>query len=120
MTTSPLDDYYAALERLKKRNAKINNDTVAIEAGRKKGTIKKSRELYTDLIQAIEQAASEQATANPEKARANKYRSEAAELREQLDAAYAREISLLAELLEAKRTIQSLSGVNILPLRGKK
>lgn len=121
MTTNPLDDYYAALERLKKRNAKINNDTVALEAGRKKGTIKKSRALYTDLIQAIDQAAAAQASApNPDKVRAEKYRSDAAYLREQLDAAYAREVSLLAELLEAKRTIQSLSGEQILPIRGKK
>lgn len=120
MTTNPLDDYYAALDRLKKRNAKINNDTVAVEAGRKKGTIKKSRALYAELIQAIDQAAAEQANSpNPDKARADKYRAEATHLRAQLDAAYAREVSLLAELLEAKRTIQSMAGTKVIPLRGK-
>ncbi|MEK6290834.1 MAG: hypothetical protein V4793_05485 [Paraburkholderia tropica] len=46
-----MTDYYAALERLKKRKgARINNDTVAIEAGRKKGSIKKSRPLFAQLI----------------------------------------------------------------------
>lgn len=60
---SALNDYYAALERLKankpnvlpKGSAAINNDTVALEAGRKRGSIKKSR--HAALIEAIEQAA---------------------------------------------------------------
>ena len=47
---SALNDYYAALERLKAnkpevlpKGSAINNDTVALEAGRKRGSIKKSR-----------------------------------------------------------------------------
>lgn len=59
---SALNDYYAALERLKAnkpttllKGAAINNDTVALEAGRKRGSIKKSR--HAALIEAIEQAA---------------------------------------------------------------
>ena len=60
---SALNDYYAALERLKAnkpisfpyRRAAINNDTVAMEAGRKRGSIKKSR--HAALIEAIERAA---------------------------------------------------------------
>lgn len=120
MSANPLADYYAALDRLKKRNAKINNDTVAVEAGRMKGTIKKSRALYAELIQAINNTAAEQAIKpNQDKTRANKYRNEAIQLRGQLDAAYAREVSLLAELLEAKRTIQALSGKSVFPLRGR-
>ena len=46
---SALNDYYAALERLKAnkpiilpKGSAINNDTVALEAGRKRGSIKKS------------------------------------------------------------------------------
>ena len=57
-----LNDYYAALERLKAnkpiilpKGSTINNDTVAMEAGRKRGSIKKSR--HAALIEAIEQAA---------------------------------------------------------------
>ncbi|WP_180060145.1 hypothetical protein [Acinetobacter sp. YH12135] len=56
---SALNDYYAALERLKAnkpnvlpKGSAINNDTVALEAGRKRGSIKKSR--YAALVKAIE------------------------------------------------------------------
>ena len=55
-------EYYAALERLEAnkpevlpKGSAINNDTVAMEAGRKRGSIKKSR--HAALIEAIEQAA---------------------------------------------------------------
>ncbi|AUC06726.1 hypothetical protein BVG18_07365 [Acinetobacter lwoffii] len=61
---SVLNEYYAALERLKAnkptvlpKGSAINNDTVALEAGRKRGSIKKSR--HAALIEAIEQAAQE-------------------------------------------------------------
>ena len=61
---SALNEYYAALERLKTnkptlltKNSAINNDTVALEAGRKRGSIKKSR--HAALVQVIEQAAQE-------------------------------------------------------------
>ena len=59
---SVLNEYYAALERLKAnkpttlpKGSAINNDSVALEAGRKRGSIKKSR--HAALIDAIEQAA---------------------------------------------------------------
>lgn len=58
------NEYYAALERLKAnkpiilpKGSAINNDTVALEAGRKRGSIKKSR--HAALVQAIEFAAQE-------------------------------------------------------------
>jgi uncharacterized protein (DUF3084 family) len=61
---SAVNEYYAALERLKAnkptilpKGSAINNDTVALEAGRKRGSIKKSR--HAALIVAIEQAAQE-------------------------------------------------------------
>ena len=56
------NEYDAALERLKAnkpiilpKGSAINNDTVALEAGRKRGSIKKSR--HAALVQAIELAA---------------------------------------------------------------
>lgn len=59
---SALQEYYAALGRLKAnkptvlpKGSAINNDTVAMEAGRKRGSIKKSR--HAALVQAIELAA---------------------------------------------------------------
>ena len=61
---SALNEYYAALERLKAnkpiilaKGSAINNDTVALEAGRKLGSIKKSR--HAALTEAIELAAQE-------------------------------------------------------------
>jgi hypothetical protein len=61
-----LQDYFAALDRLKSnntinvpKNSKINKDMVALEAGRKRGSIKKSREMFTDLIEAIDIAVKE-------------------------------------------------------------
>ncbi|WP_180102350.1 hypothetical protein [Acinetobacter sp. YH12126] len=64
-----LNDYKAALERLKAnkpnvlpKGSAINNDTVALEAGRKRGSIKKSR--HAALIEAIELAAQEMGQEN--------------------------------------------------------
>lgn len=61
---SALNEYYAALERLKSnkpnslpKSSAINNDTVALEAGRKRGSIKESR--HAALVDAIELAAKE-------------------------------------------------------------
>ena len=61
---SVLNEYYAALERLKAnkptvlaKGSAINNDTVAMEAGRKRGSIKKSR--HAALVEAIDLAAQE-------------------------------------------------------------
>jgi len=54
--------YYEALNRLKEgtpivlpKGTKISNDAVSLEAGRKKGSIKKSRSGFSELIEAIEQ-----------------------------------------------------------------
>ena len=55
--------YYDALDRLVRGEPqilrhpyKINKDTVALEAGRKRGSIKKSRKAHQALILAIEEA----------------------------------------------------------------
>ena len=64
-----LQEYFDALDRLKSNNptnvpkgSKINNDTVALEAGRKRGSIKKSREIFAELIEAINNASQESNT----------------------------------------------------------
>lgn len=66
-----LQEYFAALARLVNdrpvnvlKGTKITNDAVSLEAGRKKGTIKKSRPLFAELIRAIETAASQQSEPN--------------------------------------------------------
>jgi mannitol-specific phosphotransferase system IIBC component len=60
MVRKAIDDYYDALQRLIDnkplnipKGSKINNDTVALEACRKRGSIKKSREGFDQLINDI-------------------------------------------------------------------
>lgn len=125
MTKQPPDEYFQALDRLKNgrprlvdRGTKITNDAVSLEAGRKKGSIKKSRPFFKELIEAIDAAAIEQARPQEEKGnRLNKVKQTAESLRIQLDAALARELSLLAELYETKKRLAQLTGENILPIR---
>jgi chromosome segregation ATPase len=99
--------------------AKINNDTVAIEAGRKKGSIKKSRPQHATLIAAID-AANEEARRpqNEVSNRLQQAKDDSKELRRQLDAAYARELSLAREVMELRRELKDLRGGNVIPIRG--
>ena len=60
---SVINEYRDALERLinnkpirLNKGCSINNDTVALEAGRKRGSIKKSRAVFSELIEAIQEA----------------------------------------------------------------
>lgn len=124
MAKDSICDYFDALERLKEgkpvvvpKGTKITNDAVALEAGRGKGSIKKSRSVFADLIGAIDEAA--KAQASPEiarkdqlarlKAKVNQYRSD-------LDAALGRELCLLREVFELKKEIKRLTGKNVIPL----
>lgn len=127
MTQRPSDEYFAALERLKKgrptivpTGVKISNDAVALEAGRGKGSIKKSRPVFADLIQAIDAAAREQRQPkNDHQERVDRARAAANQFRRELEASLAREISLLHELYEVKKKLSRLTGEAVLPLRGK-
>lgn len=55
-----VDQYFAALDRLKARGEPIGNDAVALEAGKGRGSIKRSRPAHAELILAIEKAMKEQ------------------------------------------------------------
>lgn len=66
-TSNYLDDYYAALKRLMKgrpervpEGTRITNDAISMEAGRRKGSIKKSRPQFQNLIRDIAAAAEAQ------------------------------------------------------------
>lgn len=114
----PLNDYRAALERLKKRKAKINNDTVSVEAGRKKGSIKKSRPQFESLIADIEKAAAEIAEERNEPSlRYERAREAKKSLQQQLDEALEREICLIKEVFDLKRELVQLRGGTVLPIR---
>ncbi len=128
MTQQPLAEYFDALNRIKSghprivpKGTKITNDAVALEAGRGKGSIKKSRIVFADLIQSIDEAAAEQAKpGSDQKERLNKAKATADQCRRDLEAALARELSLLHELYETKKKLARLTGEKVLPLRGKK
>ena len=113
---SRLDHYYAALNRLKKnkpivvpKGTKITNDAVAMEAGRKRGSIKKSRPIFRDLIAAIKYASNQ--TTTPQDALRLKYtmaKNNAKKYKDLFESAIAREISLIKEVHELKKEIKVL------------
>jgi hypothetical protein len=116
--TDANEEYFAALSRLKDRNAKINNDAVAIEAGRKKGSIKKSRPQFEALIAAIQDA---QCRADkPEVAEAEKLE-EAKQtikgLERQLDASLCRELSLAREVFQLRKELSAIRAGDVIPLK---
>lgn len=125
MTTQPLDEYFAALGRLQAgrpqrvpRGTRITNDAVALEAGRGKGSIKKSRTVFSDLIAAIDAAAAEQSKPKTdEKAKLAKTKGQMAQLRKSLEDALGREVALLRELYETKKKLSELTGGKVVPLR---
>lgn len=105
-----LKDYFNALERLKcgkqvnvPKGAKITNDSVSLEAGRKKGTIKKSRPIFSELIEAIDAAAKAEIKPQDEiRARLDDAKSEIASYRTLWEEALAREVSLVKELWDTR------------------
>ncbi|KLN58894.1 hypothetical protein WH96_20535 [Kiloniella spongiae] len=108
-----LDEYYAALERLKNevpikvsKNSKITNDSVALEAGRKKGTIKKSRPIYSELIEAIKAVNIEKNKATQQREKKYKTLKEnVAKYKVLWEESLAREISLIHENHELKQQL---------------
>ncbi|USU18514.1 hypothetical protein [Paraburkholderia fungorum] len=114
-----MTDYYAALERLKKRKgARINNNTVAIEAGRKKGSIKRSRPQFAELIEAIDAASAVIGRPKLELTkRLNRAKGDAKDLQVQLDESLARELSLLRQVFSLRKELVALRGGSVLPLQ---
>lgn len=119
---SALNDYFTALERLKAnqpnilpKGSAINNDTVALEAGRKRGSIKKSR--HAALVAAIELAAKKagQHEITPlqhvEKAK-NKIKavkSDYEQLKQDYEKALEVNNALLLEVFELRRKVRGLT-----------
>jgi len=105
-----LKDYFEALERLKRgkpvnvpKGSKISNDSVSLEAGRKKGTIKKSRPIFSDLIQAIDAVAKAETKPTDEmQGRLHEARADAVRYRVLWEEALAREVSLVKQLWDER------------------
>lgn len=122
-----LNDYFEALERLKEGNPTrvpkgtlITNDAVSLEAGRVKGSIKRSREVFADLIVAIDLAYGEQTKDKKKRQeKVDKAKSNANDFRQKFEAAIAREMSLLREVFQLKKDLAAIRGgkVRVLPLR---
>ena len=109
--SSALIDYFEALERLIRgrpvnvsKGAKITNDNVSMEAGRKKGTIKKSRPVFKELIDSIDAAAAEYAQPlDSTKAALDAAKADAAMYRTLWEEALSREVSLVKQLWEEQK-----------------
>jgi len=124
---SYLQDYLDALGRLKTgdtrivpKNSPITNDMVSLEAGRKKGSIKKSRVAFSALIAQIESAAAERRKRETkQQAQLDKKKGEAAYYRMAYEAALERELSLLYLVYELKKDLAKLTGEKVIPIRGR-
>lgn len=97
-----VDQYFAALERLKSRGAPISNDAVALEAGKVRGSIKSGRPSHKKLIEAIDEASKKQKNAAAAADPLPNLKSEVAELKRRLDQSLEREVALLNELYDLR------------------
>jgi hypothetical protein len=118
-----LDDYFLALERLRRgapirvhKGARISNDVVALEAGRGKGSIKKSRGYFADLIESISRARTEQSESTTKGDQDfDVVKHERDEYRRFYEQSLSRELSLVSEIEELRRRL--IGANNVLPIR---
>lgn len=104
------------------KGTKITNDSVSLEAGLGKGSIKKSRPQFEPLIAQIRSAAQKQKK-SPEADLSQKVRTAqdtSVRYRDLYEAALAREMSLAQELFRVKRKLAELTGEKIIPILQKK
>lgn len=119
--------YYLAITRLLAntplvvdKGTIINNDSVAIEAGRQKGSIKSGRTSFNNLIVAINEARALQATSTKKPKQLTSkldHKAEALKYRELLEASIGREIMLERKIYELEAKLDSLHAPNIIHLR---
>ncbi|MCK4162347.1 hypothetical protein [Ralstonia pseudosolanacearum] len=114
-----VDKYFAALERLKARGEPISNDAVALEAGSGRGSIKKSRPAYAELIAAINAAAKQQAETKIASDPVPGMRADIKDLTRRLDQSLDREVALLHELYDLRAEVKQLAEENRLLKLGR-
>ncbi len=124
-----VSNYFNALQRLidnkptvVPKGTAITNDAVSIEAGRKKGSIKKSRSEFKSLIVAICDAASKQKFDNvdPQVTEIERLKLEMKTIRKGLADSHEREASLVYEVFALRKKLSKLDGSKIFPIRGKR
>jgi hypothetical protein len=113
---SAKEDYYAALQRLKRnqshivsKGSLINKDTVALEAGRKRGSIRANRGM-DDLIAAIDIACVGGPRSTTKKegiivAKSESWKEEKEELLAEVDMLRSRNMSLLYQVYSLTRKL---------------
>ena len=109
-----IKEYFEALERLKKNKplnvpigTKITNDAVSLEAGRKKGTIKKSREIFIELIEEINKIREkEDFPIKESKEQAAKYKAKTKEYKKLYEQALNRELMLIERVNELEKELK--------------
>lgn len=118
--------YFEALTRLLNKKPeiisdlsyKINLDTVAIEAGRKRGSIKSGRESFQLLISEIEKAAVIYEEKNKQKRNnSEKYKKKYTELKKKYEDCLNREAILIEKLFLLKSKVSVLENKNIHKIR---
>ncbi|UIF85823.1 hypothetical protein [Cupriavidus sp. UYPR2.512] len=114
-----VDKYFAALERLTARGEPISNDAVALEAGSGRGSIKKSRPAYAELIATINAAAKQQAEAKVASDPVPGMRKDIEDLTRRLDQSLDREVALLHELYDLRAEVKQLAEENRLLKLGR-
>lgn len=124
-----LKDYFDALERLLDGNpanvpkgSPLTQDSVSLEAGRKKGSIKKSRPIFRELIEAIDRAAQSQSEPNDKVRQRLEYaKAESARYRVLWEDALAREVSLFKQLWDTQeawaKERAALTGSTVTPIK---
>lgn len=107
-----IDEYFEALKRLKQNQpinvpsgTEISNDTVALEAGRKRGTIKKSRPAFSELIRAINKAMEKKGSSVKKKVKSIK--EEVTEYKILYEESLARELMYLERINELEKQLKS-------------
>ncbi len=116
-----LQEYFDALERLKlntpiyiAKNSKINNDTVALEAGRKRGSIKKSREIFAELIESINLASNEEKIQqNKLKFKISKLKSYSDNYKELYEKSINRELMYIEKINELEKLLKKRNSLSI-------
>lgn len=106
-----IEDYYAALDRLANnkpirlpKGTQISKDAVALEAGRKRSSIKKSRPMFEKLISDIEAKALQQGKPKQEsKDTFEKLKSEKEHYRNLYHNALNRELMLVKRIADLER-----------------
>lgn len=116
MKSDIIHEYESALDRLIENKTirvpigtKISNDSVSLESGRGKGSIKKGRECFQELITKIHAAAEAQRNQKEQKSRAHDIQDRS--YRELYLESIARELMLISQIDSLEKTISNSSNV---------